>query len=412
MAEHFFVRLENDDGACTSVVLDDQGHIVRPAIEGTLADAADAAAGRRVVVLVPGPDVILTQVALPAQSQARLRQMLPYSLEEAFAEDVERLHFAAGARLESGEVRVSAVARERMDGWLDLLADSGLSAQALYADGDGVADVPSTLNLVLDSDRVYGRRAGRPAFVMDGLGVNELYSLLESQSEDRSDLAYVNVYMAAGDEARYQDELDALQARVEGLNRRLLADGVLAHLAANLLARRGTNLLQGPYAPKSNVGALLKPWSVAAALLIALVAVQLIGRGAEYFVLRHEDAGLTETVEMQCRSQLSTSSLSACETAVRQMLSQAGLAASSRGGESFLTTLAALAERRDPASRIEALSYRNEVMDLQVVAPDIPSLDDFARAMTQTERFDVRIQSATPGDAGVEGRIQITGAAP
>lgn len=412
MAEHLFLRLDDDGGACTSVVLDDQGYIVRPEVEGMLADAASAAAGRRVVVLVPGTDVILTQVALPAQSQTRLRQMLPYSLEEAFAEDVERLHFAAGARLESGEVRVSVVSRERMDAWLELLAGAGVSAQAVYADGDGVADVPSTLNLVLDSDRVYGRRAGRPAFVMDGLGVNELYSLLESQSEDRSDLGYVNVYMATGEEARYRDELDALQARVESVNRRLLADGVLAHLAANLLSRRGTNLLQGPYAPKSNVGAMLKPWSAAAALLVALVAVQLIGRSAEYFVLRHEDASLTELLETQCRSQWSTSSLSACETAVRQSLSRAGVAASSGAGESFLTTLAALAERRDPASRIEALSYRNEIMDLQVVAPDIPSLDDFARAMTDTERFDVRIQSATPGDAGVEGRIQITGAAP
>jgi hypothetical protein len=32
--------------------------------------------------------------------------------------------------------------------------------------------------------------------------------------------------------------------------------------------------------------------------------------------------------------------------------------------------------------------------------------------MGETQRFKVSIQSATPGDKGVEGRIQITGARP
>ena len=80
--------------------------------------------------------------------------------------------------------------------------------------------------------------------------------------------------------------------------------------------------------------------------------------------------------------------------------------------QSFLSTLAAMAEKRDPKTRIKALSYRNNIMDLQVIAPSISSLDTFSRKMIATQRFKASIQSATPGDAGVEGHIQVTGANP
>jgi hypothetical protein len=79
-------------------------------------------------------------------------------------------------------------------------------------------------------------------------------------------------------------------------------------------------------------------------------------------------------------------------------------------GESFLSTLATVAEFRPGDSLIDALSYRNSVMDLQLTAPSVPSLDTFAQQIADTDRFVARIQSANPSDAGVEGRIQVVGA--
>jgi hypothetical protein len=49
-------------------------------------------------------------------------------------------------------------------------------------------------------------------------------------------------------------------------------------------------------------------------------------------------------------------------------------------------------------------------MDLQLTAPNVPSLDAFAQQIVDTDRFVARIQSANPNDEGVEGRIQVVGA--
>lgn len=410
MTEYLFIRLPEHGDQYPSTVLNDEGHIVRRPVSGTIDDAAADADGRRVIALVPGAEVVMTQIALPALNQSRLRQMLPFSLEEAFAEDVDKLLFAPGPRLASGEVRVSVVAHAQMRRWLETLEAAGLTAQAVYSDADGVPDTPSTLSLVLDRSRIYGRRPGQAAFVLDGLSPVQAHELLQSQSEERADLDYVDVYMAAEEEPALDTDLAELQQRVSKLNRTVVADGVLAQLAANLLAQRGTNLLQGPYAPKSNMRILLRPWRAAAVLLAVLVGVQLAGQVASYFQLHHEDAVLTDMLDATCRQQFSMSSLDACQSAARRALSQAGLEASAGAQESFLSTLAAMAENRDPKTRIEALSYRNSVMDLQVMVPTIPSLDTFAHKMGDTQRFKVSIQSATPSDKGVEGRIQIAGA--
>jgi hypothetical protein len=76
-----------------------------------------------------------------------------------------------------------------------------------------------------------------------------------------------------------------------------------------------------------------------------------------------------------------------------------------------LSTLAAVAVARDADTRIDALSYRNRAMDLQLIAPSVPKLDEFSRELEQTRRFDVEIEAANQSDDGTEGRVRIVGAA-
>ena len=82
------------------------------------------------------------------------------------------------------------------------------------------------------------------------------------------------VYVDEAGQSRYGADLALLADRVENCQVKLQADGVLHRLAATLCARPGTNLLQGPYAPRSNTAELLRPWRSAAALLGGLAAVQ------------------------------------------------------------------------------------------------------------------------------------------
>jgi general secretion pathway protein L len=406
--ELMYVRLSADPESPASwIVLDDQGRRAGTGGSGSLERAAEAAEGRRLVALVPGTDVVSTQAVLPVTSQARLRQMLPYSLEESLAHDVERLAFAVGPRLEEGAVSVAVVARERLEGWLAVLAEAGLRPHAMYADAEGVPDTPGTLTLLIEGERIYGRRPAQAPFVLEGLSLVEVLELVSAESPDAPDLRHMVVYADEVAGARHQQALAELRGRLASVDLKLLGDGVTAHLAATLAQHPGTNLLQGEYAPQSNWKALARPWRLAAGLMAALVGLGLLAQAVDYVTLARADRALGARVAVACERQFATTSLSACEGEVRRALERAGEPVEG-GGETFLSTIAAVAQSRHPASRIEALSYRNRTMDLQLTMPNVPALDEFGRRLSDTQRFDVRIQSTRSGDTGVEGRVQVS----
>lgn len=402
--ELLVVRLADDRTLGQWAVFDGDGRLVQRMVGG--ADGAAAAArGRRVIALVPGVDIVGTSATLPSSSPARLRKMLPYSLEDVLAEDIEDLFFAVGPRLESGAVSVAVVARARLEAWLDVLSAHGLTAGAVYSDAEGVPDTPSTLTLVLEDGRVFGRVPGQPAFVFEGLSLTEVVESVASDGEPR----HAAVYVDESARHRYEEELRDLAASMASVDVHLMTDGALHRLASTVINRPATNLLQGSYAPKSNWSSLLRPWRTAASLLVGLLLLMLLSQAAELFALRQEDRALTDTLNARCTELFSARELGACQAAVRTRLGQSGLLEDG-GSDQFLAALAAIADSRVAQSRIEALSFRNRVMDLQVVVPDVPTLDSFAQQIEGAGRFDVAIQSANPGNEGVEGRMQVVGA--
>ena len=132
MLEHLVVRLSTTPGNVSWVVLDSTGQRLSPVAHGTLAEASGEAANRRVLLLVSGLDAVCSRASVPVRSASRLRQMLPYSLEDTVAEDVDRLHFAAGAREPSGGIPVTMVTRRRMESWLADCERAGLKPERVY----------------------------------------------------------------------------------------------------------------------------------------------------------------------------------------------------------------------------------------------------------------------------------------
>lgn len=407
MAETFFVRL-SDTGTAAWGAFDATGRLVGPLGRGTLADAHAALGGRRCTVLVDAVDVLSAEAKLPVASQTRLRQAVPFSLEEQLANDVDEMVFAIGARLPSGATQVAAVAKERIDAWLETLRSAGIAPHALTSEADGVPDIPATLVVVIEDSRIAGRKPGHAPFVFEGLGLREALSFVLTGNAEDEELRHVRVFADGAGHARFAAELEELGSRFASADVKLLSGGVFPYLAATLAQRPGTNLLQGAYAPKSNWPAMLKPWRLAASLLVAAVALALFHEGASYWQLSRADAALDAAVSDACRRIVGDPSTSGCQREVRQRLgSSAGTAT-----EDFLSTLTAIANARNPEMRIDALSYRNRAMDLQLVVPNVTALDALSRELEQTRRFDVEIQAANPVDSGTEGRLRIVGANP
>jgi len=407
LAETLFVRL-SDAGTATWGAFDATGRLAGVLGRGTLQAAHAALAGRRCTALVDAVDVLAAEAALPAASQARLRQIAPFSLEESLANDIDEMAFAIGSRLPSGATQVAAVSKERMDAWLGQLRAAGIAPHALCSEADGIPDIPATLVVLIEGDRIAGRKPGRAPFVFEGLPFAQVLSLALAHKADEPELRHIRVFTDAAGHARFAEELGELGGQFASADVKLLNEGVFPHLAATLAQRPGTNLLQGAYAPKSNFVALARPWRLAASLAAAAIVLGLLLQGAEYWQLRRADAALDEIVGPACQRVVGDSSTSGCQREVRQRLGDnAGPAT-----EDFLSTLAAIAAARDAAMRIDALSYRNRAMNLQLVAPDLTTIDAFSRELEGTRRFEVILEANNPVDGGTEGRLRIAGANP
>ena len=403
MLEHLVVRLSRSPGDVSWVVLDSAGQRLSPQAHGTLQEAAAQAASRRVLALVSGLDATSSQSTLPVKSPKRLRQMLPYSLEDSVAEDVGRLHFAAGPRDTSGTVPVTMVTRRQMDSWLEDCEQAGLDPDRVYSEADGVPIVPGAMTLVVEGDRTYGRVPGEAAFALQGFTLPEVLQVAYGGADESSELPHVTLF--ADNDGYALCEIDVAWLREQGvsLDVQLLREGVLPRLGATLVGRPGCNLLQGPYGKQPDWQSWVRPWRLAASILLGVIVLAIAGEGVRYLALSRDDRSVTEMLETACRQNTQSVDLASCEAEIRRRL-----AVTVDGTEAgFLLTLEQMAQAWNEDTRLEALSYRTGVMDLRMVARSVSALDEFSRDISSNGRLQASIQSANPTQDGILGRLQI-----
>jgi general secretion pathway protein L len=411
MAETLVLRLDPaDHGVGTWIVADEQGRRLGAPGAGPIGVATQAAAGRRVVVLVPAVDVLLTSVSLPVRGANKVLRALPFALEEQIAEDIEALHFAAGRTGADGSVAAAAVDREQLEAWLASLGEAGFDPQVICSEAEGCPAAPNHLNWVLDADRCLARSGDGLPVLLEIASVEEALRFGPGFPGESGAAKHLSVYVTPEGRMRHGDALEALRDELASLEIRILPDGMLPHLAAGVVSREPINLLQGQYAPRTQLDRLWKPWRTAAALL-AVLAVVLVGQQALRLVqLKQEEARLDAAIAEAFQQALPGARMEDPRFQVeRRLAALRGTGGASN--ESFLTALEALggALRETPGITLQSVSYRAGVLDLRLQAPSVDSLEQIRQSVGRDGRFTATIQQANQRPDGVEGRIQLTG---
>jgi len=83
--------------------------------------------GRRVLLILPNEDVVLTSVKIPSKNKKQLLQAIPFALEENLAEDIEDLHFSIYQNNSEGDTQVAVINRQQLDSYIGLLKDNGIT---------------------------------------------------------------------------------------------------------------------------------------------------------------------------------------------------------------------------------------------------------------------------------------------
>src|SRR5690606_26242647 len=258
VAESLFIRPIPTGGPADVewAAVDESGALLAPPASGTLADVGPLAASKRVVFLAPAAEVVTTRVALPAASPARMRQMLPFSLEDSLADDVDDLAFAVGSR--DGETgAASVIAKQRPEAWRASLAAAEITPAAVCSEAEGVPETAGAVSVVLEGSRAMCRRAGEPPLTFEGLDLASVLELVlptpaeggevgephgeDATSPDAADDAAAPeavdklvVYFDDAARTLHADDLARLGEIGPQAEKRFMADGTLPHLAATL----------------------------------------------------------------------------------------------------------------------------------------------------------------------------------
>jgi general secretion pathway protein L len=410
MAESLIIHLR-DGAAPRWLVCNDDGQVVVNAVSGELSQATAMSTGRRVVVILPANESLVTDSDAPAKGAAKLAQVIPYALEERVADEIENLHFAIGERdTTTGRVPVVVIERARIDARLSELAAAGITPSAIYSEASLLPAIPGQLVALLDGDSLTLRSENAPPMVMPALSIGDAFEMaLAAQVAPVAGLeaAAPGLLLYAGHDEwqAHQNEVDALRDRFTGVKVQLLPSGPLSVLAPAAASGEAVNLLQGPLAVTSPLELRWQSWRVAAVLAGVLLCLHFGARFYELQRLQKAEATLDASIEDAFRAAMpGQQNASNARRRVAQRLEEIR----SGGGGALLPALVAIAQARSaaPTATIEGITYREGVLEMRVMASDTASLDAIGQQL-RAANWQAEIKGVTAAGDNYRGNLQV-----
>jgi len=377
--------------------------------ESTLESIAEVQNNSRIVLLVPTQDVLLTELALPTRNPQKIRQAIPYALEEQLTEDVEALHFAIDKVDSAGRCGVAVVKQSKMVEWLKPFDDAGIRLSQILPDMVTLPVNEGECSLVVGEDSALLRLSQREGYVLPREGlvslINGALALLKHEHEQAQE-------SAAPELLRIYPCHEVEPFNLEGLNIKYefasCDGGIEQHTMQQLSRPQTLDLLQGEFNRKEQLWRHLKPWRAAAVLFLSVFLVQGFGSMVESQRL----AGMEQQLQADIEKVYRDTFPEARKIINPRLQMEQKLKALSRQGEegvfSRLLVIATPEIAKIEGANIEVLRYKQDSLELDIVLKDLPSLDLLKEQLTG-KGLQTTIQNATSTEDSVSGRITIKG---
>ncbi len=419
MRKQLFLQLPADDPSegedwCW-VVRDDE----RPAgslFRGALTETVKQAAGARVVVLVPGVDVLLASTQLPGLNRQRLTRAVPFALEEQLASDVEELHFALGHRDDDGHIHNAVVARDKIAAWLELLRAAGLQADVMLSEvlavpREAANDAGRHWSLLIDGARCLLRTDNQRGLALD---LDNLSVVLQAALDEAGDSlpTGLDIKICGDDTFSDSDDYRQLGQVCEeagiGVERQLQDDDGTLLLARGFDEKVAINLLQGDYSRRGQLEKLLRPWRPAILLLGLWLVVLLGAMGLEYSRLSQQDAEMRAQITALYREAFPK----ARKVVNPRVQMERGLAKLRGTGGGQMDLLGFIGKagpilKATPGLKLRSLRYKENRLDIDLEISSLQTLDKLKQRLADEAGLAVEIVSASSRDGKVESRIAL-----
>ncbi len=363
-----------------------------------LARVVEKSAAARLLVFAPATTMVTLEAEVPPLSGQRLRQALPYALEEMFAEDVESLHIAHGIRGDNGNMPVVALAHAQMSQWQKLFASVEFRPHQMVNEALALPWQEGEWSLLLEPHQALLRTG---PYSGHSLPLEQLASLLKLawQQWEGESKPSLRIYDSRPDTEDFDPGIDAATSYERVVDPlRLLIQGMESAPVINLL--------QGDYSRKEQLGKLWRPWRLTAVLLTVWLVVQSVAAVWELISLRSRDNELYASIEKVYRD-----TFPQAKNVVNprlQMERKLDELRGGGGGKAFSHLLAGSGSvlAASKGLTVKSLRYKQGELELELDVEGLPVLDQLKSAL-QEKKLNVEVRSATARGDKVESRIVI-----
>ncbi|MEO5347330.1 MAG: type II secretion system protein GspL [Magnetococcus sp. YQC-9] len=361
--------------------------------------------GRRVVLVVPGEEVLLTRVVPPRIGQRDLERAVPYLLEESLSAPVESLHFATGLRQADGGLPVAVVAERLVAEWLEQARAAGILPEAVIPAPLLVPTEPGAWSLVLMPQRAWLRSGAHRAFAFDR---ENLVFMLRLALEEAVGEPPRRLIVWRGDGvAEDEGVLGGVDLPVEW--RRLEGDP-LGLLASGDRSGGGIDLAQGAFAPTGRLSGLIRALRPTLGLALLWLMLHAGETGWEIYRLSERVEGLDRSIERVFRESFpEVKRIVNPRVQMNQQLEALrGTGAGGQENKGFLSLLgkAGGALKEVPQAVLNGVRFAEGKMELALRLPDLQRLDVLKKRL-EAQALTVAIQSANRESDGIAARLKV-----
>lgn len=340
---------------------------------GTLSTGTSACASLpqadQVVLIVAASRILLTQVNLPALSQAKLREVLAYAVEDKLLADPESIHVVAG-RAANGETPLAVIDKAWLRQQLAQLQQIGIRPDKLLAETLLPRLENNAWTMVWNGQGGFVRTGSNVGFVLDGGDAQSVpMALMLAIDEARA------AHKAPTSILLYHTPDASLPQWVAKLDIRSEARGAWAWQTADVNGAAALNLLQGEFAPSRKPQPWMQHMRPLVLLAGAILAVHLIATLAHWAQLRHERNRLQDEMVATFK-QTFPDAVAIVDPALQMQRNLSGLRRAHGAPDSadFLPLLAAAAPVMRHG-RIQSLQYGQDKLQFDLLLQDGAQLD-------------------------------------
>ncbi|MEJ2692073.1 MAG: type II secretion system protein GspL [Candidatus Thiodiazotropha sp.] len=371
--------------------------------QGTLADAADLAKGRRVLVMIPAEEALITQVAIPTRNRQRLQQAIPFTLETELTQDVEQLHFAIGPTAQDNTTPVIVISRSRIEEWLESLESHGIEPLGLYLDLLSLPLDPDGWSIMADRETLQVRSGPYQGFTADLENAGDLLGMALQQAGEAAPQK-LTCYRFEGQELATASELDSEVIDLES------QESLVALLAKELHEKQPLNLLQGDYKKVDKFTLQWQRWLPAAIMTAAALLLGLTLNILDYYHYQRQSRELDQQIRQVFKQALpGTKRIVDPKKQMEQQLKI--LRGGKQGGGALFSALftpAATIIKNSPETQLESISFRDGQLDLQLTIKELAALEKLKQAIEQ-KHLSVEIRAANASGDQVTSHLRISG---